>query len=90
MSLQLTKIKEWLKSHNQEHLLSFLPRLNDSQKEMLIREINSLDIKLINSLNKQLLQKNSANLRKEKIEPMKAPTIQSFSESEKKDLILEL
>ena len=88
MSLQLTKIKERLKSHNQEHLLSFLPRLNDSQKEMLIREINSLDINLITSLNKQLLQKNGANLCKEKIEPMKAPTIQSFSESEKKDLTL--
>ncbi len=77
------QLEQYLKKFNQEHLLSFYASLSNSQKTYLSREIDSLDIDLINSISKDLIQSGNGCIREEDLMPLTAPDVSSFSASEK-------
>ncbi|MCI8309443.1 MAG: hypothetical protein HFJ45_04485 [Clostridia bacterium] len=50
MKDRLEEIKSKLKEYNQEHLLLFYDKLNDTQKEELLNQIENIDFDLMNEL----------------------------------------
>ena len=47
---KLDEIKSKLKKHGQEHLLLFYDKMNDSQKEELLNQIENIDFDLMDEL----------------------------------------
>lgn len=50
MEDKLIKVKELLKKHNQEHLLTFFDNLSAENKELLLNQILDIDFELMSKL----------------------------------------
>ena len=50
MEEKLVKVKELLKKHNQEHLLTFFDDLTLENKELLLNQILDIDFELMSKL----------------------------------------
>lgn len=80
----MENIKEILKKYNQEHLLLFYDSLTEAEKEELIKDIESIDFELMESLKIVPDKVNQENT----IEPVQAALKEDFNDDEKQELIL--
>ena len=81
MKFDFDNIQQKLKKYNQEHLLKFYDELNDSEKQYLLNQLNTINYAKVNHLYNSL--KNFSIPTNETIEPLDYYIKNNFTENEK-------